>query len=249
MKLAYDHGGEGERLLVLLHGLGATRHVWKPMLAQGCWRGRWIAPDLRGHGTSPHASDCSLAAHAGDIGELINAHAPANEIVVLGHSMGGAVALELSSGSYGFTPKRAFGVGIKVAWNDDELAGMRKMASMSVKFFPAKEEAVARYLKVSGLHGLIAPESEDANAGITQTAEGWRLAYDPATASVGAPPMDALLATARAPIHLARGATDVMVSHAQIVVYDPKARDLSGGHNVMVENPAAVWEWIDEILK
>ena len=83
MRLAYDHGGEGDRLLVLLHGLGATRHVWKPMLAQGRWNGRWIAPDLRGHGASPHASDYSLAAHASDIGELVNAHAPSNDIIVL----------------------------------------------------------------------------------------------------------------------------------------------------------------------
>jgi len=244
MKLAYDHGGEGERLLVLLHGLGATWHVWKPMLAQGCWHGRWIAPDLRGHGASLHAGDYSLAAHAGDIGELVNAHAPSNEAIVLGHSMGGAVALELASGAHGFTPKQVFGVGIKVSWNDDELAGMRKMAAMAVKFFPKKEEAVARYLKVSGLHGLIAPESEDASAGVAQTAEGWRLAYDPATASVGAPPMDVLLSAAKASIHLARGAADHMVSHAQLAVYDAKARDLPGGHNVMVENPAAVWDWM-----
>jgi pimeloyl-ACP methyl ester carboxylesterase len=244
MKLAYDHGGEGDRLLVLLHGLGATRHVWKPMLAQGRWAGRWIAPDLRGHGASPHADDYSLAAHASDIGELVNAHAPSNDTIVLGHSMGGAVALELASGSHGFTPKQVFGVGIKVSWNDDELAGMRKMASMTVKFFPTKEEALARYLKVSGLHGLTAPDSEDASAGVTQTADGWRLAYDPATASVGAPPMESLLSAARAPIRLARGATDHMVSHKQLEVYDAKARDLPGGHNVMVENPSSVWDWM-----
>ncbi|HVU21988.1 MAG TPA: alpha/beta fold hydrolase [Rhizomicrobium sp.] len=245
MKLAYDRGGGGGRLLVLLHGLGATRNVWKPMLAQSCWDGRWIAPDLRGHGASPHASDYSLAAHAADIGELVDAHAPVNEIVVLGHSMGGAIALELASGAHGFTPKQVFGVGIKVAWNDDERAGMRKMASMAVKCFPAKEEAVARYLKVSGLHGLIAPESDDASAGVAQTGEGWRLAFDPATASVGAPPIAALLSAANAPIHLARGATDHMVSREQLAVYDADARDLPGGHNVMVENPAAVWDWMN----
>jgi pimeloyl-ACP methyl ester carboxylesterase len=249
MKLAYDHGGEGDRLLVLLHGLGATRHVWNPMLAQGRWNGRWIAPDLRGHGASPHASDYSLAAHAGDIAELGNVHAPSNEIIVLGHSMGGAVGLELASGSHGFTPKQVFGVGIKVSWNADELAGMRKMASMSVKFFQTQEEAVSRYLKVSGLHGLIAPDSEEAIAGVAQTAESWRLAYDPATASVGAPPMEALLSPARAPIHLTRGATDAMVSQAQLALYGSHARDLPGGHNVMVENPAAVWDWIDGFLK
>ena len=104
-------------------------------------------------------------------------------------------------------------------------------------------------MKVSGLSGLIAPDSSGALAGIVQTPEGWRLAYDPATASIGAPPMKELMEAARAPIHLARGATDAMISLAQLAIYDANARDLPGGHNVMVENPGAVWDWIDETLK
>ena len=39
MKLASDRGGEGTRLLVLLHGLGATRKCGRPMLAASRWHG------------------------------------------------------------------------------------------------------------------------------------------------------------------------------------------------------------------
>jgi pimeloyl-ACP methyl ester carboxylesterase len=50
-------GGSGEPVLLLLHGLGATGHVWegwRPLLARR-WPGRWLAPDLPGHGGSrPH---------------------------------------------------------------------------------------------------------------------------------------------------------------------------------------------------
>ena len=249
MKLAFDRGGNGPHLLVLLHGLGATRHVWRNMIAAGRWKGSWIAPDLRGHGASAHASDYSLDAHAADIAELARDCGEWSEVVVLGHSMGGAIAMALASGASGFTPAQVFGVGVKVAWNEDELAGMRKMAAMPVKFFATRDEAIARYLKVSGLSGLVAPDTADAAAGVVQTQDGWRLAYDPATASIGAPPMKELMEAARAPIHLARGTTDAMISRDQLAIHDHDARDLPGGHNVMVENPGAVWDWIDENLK
>lgn len=245
MKLEADRGGEGPRLLVLLHGLGATRKVWTKFIAANRWTGRWIAPDLRGHGASAHSDDYSLNAHAGDVGELVR---DAEEIVVLGHSMGGAVALALASGTFGVSPSCVFGLGIKVHWNDDELAGMRKMAATPARLFESRDDAVARYLKVSGLAGLIAPDSDEAKSGVTQSGDGWRLAYDPATASIGPPPMEALMAGAEAPIHLACGATDAMVSREQLAVYDRDAHQIAAGHNAVVENPTAVWDWIDELL-
>ncbi len=245
MKLEYDRGGEGARLLVLLHGLGATRQVWRNFLATNRWKGSRIAPDLRGHGASPHAKNYSLGLHAADVADQIQSAGDFNEIVVLGHSMGGVVALALASGWFGIQPARVFGLGIKVSWNEDELAGMRKMAAAPVRSFATKDEAIARYLKVSGLTGLIASDSPEATAGVIEAAEGWRLACDPATASIGAPPMRALMDAAITPIHLARGQTDAMVTLEQLKAFDPQARDLSGGHNAMVENPGAVWDWIE----
>ncbi len=39
-------GGRGERLLVLLHGMGANAGVWERLLPliEGAWSGRWLAP-------------------------------------------------------------------------------------------------------------------------------------------------------------------------------------------------------------
>ncbi|MBV8798317.1 MAG: alpha/beta fold hydrolase, partial [Alphaproteobacteria bacterium] len=155
MRLAVDRAGEGDRLLVLLHGLGATRQVWQPMLqnADAKWNGRWIAPDLRGHGASQGAPPAhSLGFHAADVAELVLVSGSWSEIAVLGHSMGGAVALALASGWFGFTPTRVFGLGIKVNWSAEELAKMREFAASPARTFSSKKEAVARYLKVSGLH-------------------------------------------------------------------------------------------------
>ena len=37
-------GGAGDRLLVLLHGMGANAGVWERLLPliEGSWRGRWL---------------------------------------------------------------------------------------------------------------------------------------------------------------------------------------------------------------
>ncbi|HEY8948397.1 MAG TPA: alpha/beta hydrolase [Rhizomicrobium sp.] len=244
MKLEHDRGGEGGRLLVLLHGLGATRHVWRRFLDTQRWNESWIAPDLRGHGASAHASSYAPGLHAADVAETIQSLGRFDEMIVLGHSMGGVIALALASGWFGIRPARAFGLGIKVSWNDEERTGMAKMAAMPVKSFADKNEAIVRYLKVSGLDGLATADSEAAQTGVVQTKDGWRLAFDPATASVGVPPMGELVAAAQAPIHLACGERDVMVTRAQMAEYDSDARSLPGGHNVMVENPKAVWDWM-----
>jgi len=251
MTLDAECGGEGPRLLVLLHGLGATREVWQPMLATADihWNGSWIAPDLRGHGRSAHAQSYALGQHAADVSELVLGSGVWNEIVVVGHSMGGAIALALASGWFGIAPARVFGLGIKVDWIPEDVSQLAKMATAPVRIFESRDAAIDRYLKVSGLGGLVAPDSAAATAGVVVNKNGWRLAADPATASVGALRMHALTASAQARIHLARGSTDAMVTREQLVAFDPSAVDLAGlGHNAMVEGPEAVWRWIREQL-
>jgi pimeloyl-ACP methyl ester carboxylesterase len=247
MRLAFDCGGSGGPLLVLLHGLGATRQVWRPMLehASEHWNGSWIAPDLRGHGVSEATSNYALGFHGADIAELVLESGSWRKVVVLGHSMGGAVALALASGWFGFAPTRVFGLGIKVAWSAEELAKLREFAATAPGTFADQDEAVTRYLKISGLAGLVPPDSEIAQAGVTEEDGAWRLAAIPATASVDAPPMQGLLAGAQCPIHLARGETDALVTLEQLHAYDPNAVNIVGtGHNAMVEKPDAVWAWL-----
>jgi pimeloyl-ACP methyl ester carboxylesterase len=204
---------------------------------------------LRGHGRSAHANSYALGLHAADVAQLVRDAGDWTEIVVLGHSMGGAVALALVSSWFGISPSHAFGLGVKVSWTPDELAQLSKLAAAPARSFDTKEAAIDRYLKVSGLIGLVAPGSPAAAAGVGPNGQGWRLAADPATASIGAPPMHALLAAAQSPIHLARGERDAMVSHDQLAEFDRMAVSLAAlGHNAMVENPNAVWDWMHERL-
>jgi pimeloyl-ACP methyl ester carboxylesterase len=252
MLLEADVGGrDGDgRMLVLLHGMGTTREVWAPLISllERDWSGRWIAPDLRGHGRSPHARSYALGAHACDVAETLAALSPqSSRVVVLGHSMGGVIALALASGWFGLQPHAALGLGIKIAWSREELDSLAARARAPAKTFKSPDETAAFYLKVSGLAGLVGIDAPTARAGIG--ADGLRLAADPATAHFGPPPMTGLMAAARAPIHLAAGENDPMSTLADMRAHDPDAKVIEGaGHNAMIEAPERVWAWVKECI-
>lgn len=245
--LAARTGGDGGPVLLLLHGLGALGGAWTPFL-QGAaerWPGRWIAPDLLGHGVSPWAGSYRGEDHAAAVAEVLQAHDATEDVTVLGHSMGGAIGLFLASGRHGATPRRVLGFGIKYDWSAADVEFLARLAGSPPKTFPSREEAVARFLKVSGLVGFVDADSEIAAAGIAETGSGWRLAADPAAASIRPPDMDALVAAAACPIRLAAGEHDPMSDAGGLRRWDPQARALAGlGHNAMLEDPAAVWDWL-----
>lgn len=240
-------GGAGGNHLVLLHGLGATGEVWGPLVAlvekEADWR--WTAPDLRGHGRSPWAAPYDPMTLANDVAHLPVMESEAERLVILGHSLGGVVALTQASGLSGVQPTTALALGVKVAWTADELARMAALSGAAPKVFDTREAAIERYLKVSGLWGLVTGDDPIATAGVAPADGGWRLAMDPRVNGVGAPDMQALLAKARCPVHLARGEYDALVTAEQLRGHDGAAVDLPGlGHNAMVEAPRPVWDWV-----
>ena len=245
-KLHVHRGGKGDPVLVLLHGLGAHAGVWEGMLAQADrrWPGRWLAPDLRGHGGSPWADEYGLHDHAVDVAEMLVEAAADKGAVVLGHSMGGAVGLALASGLHGAAPGRVLAFGVKGVWTPEEAAWLANLARSPVKRFDTREEAAQRFLRAAGLAGLLAPDSPVALGGTAPEGDGWRLAADPATALVGPPQMDELAAQATCPFRLAAGDEDPMSRLDDLKRWDPDAAALPElGHNAMVEDPDAIWAW------
>jgi pimeloyl-ACP methyl ester carboxylesterase len=243
-----EQGGEGPDLLLMLHGMGATGAVWSPLCreAGNRWAGRWIALDLPGHGQSDRQDAYAIGQTAAAVARAVLPQVdPAGRLVVLGHSLGGVIGLALATGWFGVTPQHVFGAGIKIAWSDDELRRMESLASQPARNFSTEEEAWERYLKVSGLAGIADAAAPVAARGIQRSAEGWRLAMDPRAHAVGKPPMSELMALARCPVHLGRGHDDALVTMAQMRALDPEASDLGPhGHNVMVEAPVRVWDWV-----
>ncbi len=96
--LAFDDTGDGDAPpVVLLHGWCCDRAALAPQRAAFAARYRVISVDLPGHGASPGgARDYGIAAQADEVAALCArlALAPA---ILIGHSMGGAVALELAA--------------------------------------------------------------------------------------------------------------------------------------------------------
>jgi pimeloyl-ACP methyl ester carboxylesterase len=238
-------GGVGEPLLVLLHGMGGTSDVWarcEPLLARG-WPGRWVAPDLPGHGGSPRL-DCytfdDLAASVADV--LRRSLDGRQDIVVLGHSLGGVVGLALAGSATDLAVRAIVGLGIKTRWSEAELARAKELAQRPPTWFASRDEAAARHLRVSGLADLLPVDDPAVDAGLLQAADGrWRLAMDPAVFAIGAPDMRGLVTRARARVILARGEHDAMVTDEDLTQLGSPMVTLSGvGHNAHVQSPESV---------
>ena len=235
--LRVHQGGSGEPLLLLLHGLGATGDVWdgwRPLLARQ-WPGRWLAPDLPGHGGSRPLSRYTFDTLAAAVAGIAD---DGTRTVVLGHSLGGVVALALASGGFTVPVQAVIGLGIKVAWTEEDLDRAQAAAHRSPAWFASRDEAAARYLRMSGLAGLLAADDPAADAGLREQHGRWRLAMDPGAFAVGAPDMAQLLARCQAPVTLARGEHDAMNTDEQLTRLGAPTVTLPGlGHNAHVESP------------
>src|SRR5262249_2501830 len=135
--------------------------------------------------------------------------ASANPVIVLGHSLGGVVALALASGWFGVRVSAVCGLGIKVEWTAEELARAQALSTRPNPVYPTRGDAAERYLRLAGLTGLVAP-NDVGDAALVHRDDGWTVNFDPAAFGVGAPDMAGLLAASRAPVTLAAGERDHM---------------------------------------
>lgn len=92
--LHFTDKGKGEPLLIL-HGLFGAGDNWNQIAKALPDDFRTIQVDLRNHGRSFHSQDMSYAIMAEDIKAVLT-HLAIPSAHILGHSMGGKVAMELS---------------------------------------------------------------------------------------------------------------------------------------------------------
>jgi pimeloyl-ACP methyl ester carboxylesterase len=182
---------------------------------------RWIAPDLRGHGRSPHQAPYGYAGYAADVAVLLQQH---EEVDVVGHSMGGVVGMALATGWYGVKVRKVIAFGVKIRWAPDEAPKLHALARTPARLFDTKEQAVERYLKVSGLFGLVDAGSPMAQSGVREEDGRWRLAADPMINAAAGPELAPLVRAMQCPLRLAAGSKDPMVNAADMAPHDPRAR-------------------------
>ncbi len=107
LSLYFREYGETGPALILLHGLFGSSANWGSIARALAGRFRVVVPDLRNHGRSPHAAPMDYASMAEDLRGLIDRLGLQRPLVV-GHSMGGKVAMRLALES----PEQVAGIGV-----------------------------------------------------------------------------------------------------------------------------------------
>jgi pimeloyl-ACP methyl ester carboxylesterase len=86
--------------IVFVHGSGDTSQVWQPLIARLEPSVQCIALDLPGHGTridTPGPARMSVSDYAADVWREVESHRDLHRICVAGHSLGGAIALQMAA--------------------------------------------------------------------------------------------------------------------------------------------------------
>jgi pimeloyl-ACP methyl ester carboxylesterase len=95
--IRYEVRGKGEPALVFIHGYTSDRSAWREQVAVFAREYRVVAVDLAGHGGSGAGREqWSIAGLAGDVEAVVKALG-LKRVVLVGHSMGGPVALFAAS--------------------------------------------------------------------------------------------------------------------------------------------------------
>lgn len=94
MQLHFKQLGQGEPL-VLLHGLFGQSDNWFGVAPKLAEKFHVLIPDLRNHGHSPHHAEMDYPLMAADVEKFFTAQ-KIESACVIGHSMGGKVAMQFA---------------------------------------------------------------------------------------------------------------------------------------------------------
>ncbi len=251
------HAAKGRRHVVLLHGLGGTRHDWDAVVPLLSPHAEVLALDLPGggHGAGAKAHDPeSLATWlAASLAHHGVAHA-----VLVGHSLGGRVAGELASrdprrvealvlvaplgaAGYGFTDKLKWKAMSRTAiLRGVPEAQMRRALAVG---FVGDGEGRRRFVE-RALAARTGPHGADVARAIEESVDG----------VLGAPPLAKRLAGTSMPLLLVTGDADPLVPprEAEAILAsrpDAKVARLHGqGHYPMLEDPKRLAKVLADFL-
>lgn len=252
--IAYQVWGEGGgRGVVLVHGGAAHSHWWDhigPLLVEG--RRRVVAIDLSGHGDSDRRDSYSLEGWAREVLAAAADAGIAAPPVVIGHSMGGLVALQAAS-RFGLRLEGAIAIDSPVRDSTpEEEAAREKRAFGALRVYPSREEALARFHPVPDQPVLGYIADHVAATSIRPLAGGWTWKFDPRI--FGRLDAPALRTRLDCRVGLFRAEHGIVSEAMGEVMYDrlgqaaPVIELPAAGHHVMLDQPIALVASIRTLL-
>jgi pimeloyl-ACP methyl ester carboxylesterase len=248
---ALHWGDPMQRTLVLLHGGGANATWWNHLAPTLASRFHVVALDFRGHGESDYPDDLIVGAFNDDLDALLT-HLSPREFSLVGHSMGGHVALEHASRDASIhslvlldimrgaarRPRRA----ARLALTFRRTYATREDAIRRFRFFPE-----ARFAS-EALRASVATDS------LRQEADGrFGYAFDPRWFSVPSRPRPEL-ASIRCRTLLVRGCESELLTHEGAVAVSNELADATlreipeAGHHVQIDQPERVLAVLGDFL-
>jgi pimeloyl-ACP methyl ester carboxylesterase len=138
-------GNDGRPVLLCVHGSAATAHWFDYVATDLCRDYRVLSLDQRGHGDSEWANDAdyTYARYGLDLAGLVEQLGYDN-VVLVGHSMGGMVSL-----GYAATKPAKIGklviVDTTMKMTDERVSMMRGVGSRPGRSYPSQDDFVANY--------------------------------------------------------------------------------------------------------
>ena len=146
LRLHYqDYGSTGKPAMLCLHG-GAAHAHWFDYIAPGFTGDHHVlALDQRGHGDSEWADppEYSYERYAADLAEVVE-KLDLRDFVLIGHSMGGTVALEFAAAYPGRVGKLIV-VDSTLQMNAERVAALRDVGARQGSSHPSRAEFIARF--------------------------------------------------------------------------------------------------------
>jgi pimeloyl-ACP methyl ester carboxylesterase len=230
LALSFLDDDSAGRPLVALHAHWMEGLTYAPLAKALAPEWRVIAPDQRGHGHSDHTKTYSRDDYLSDLEALLD-HLGLQRAILLGNSLGGVNAYQFAARYPDRVPALVIeDIGAEI---DDDAGFVLKWAGT----FKTREQLLAR------IELRMAPYLKDS---IRQTAEGWRLAFNPEDMVLSQQSLNGdhwadWLATT-CPALLIHGLDSPVTKQAQVdqmAARRPNTRlvSLNGGHILHLDSP------------
>lgn len=234
------HTDRVESPVVLLHGGGANAHWWDHLANALSTRQPVYALDFRGHGDSEYPESRHVGAFNDDLEDFVGWLAR-EDVILIGHSMGAAVALDHASR---FPATRAL-VLVDLSRGGNPTTGRRARLALSLRrTYRTRAEAIERFRFLpESSHASEALRAVIGGHSVREEANGrFGYKFDPAWFSLPSRPRPDLAALL-CPTLLVRGSesllltNDAALAFAREVATARLVEIVEAGHHVLVDQP------------